>query len=608
MQTKAHNDTILAATYARQCYGQDAALNKLRCSMYTKRSIAWTASEVDYPFAGSICSAPLALQLDSEIIDSHMDLGMNTPDSARVGFRKVTTCSPLKVTPEYGSVVTSTGTDRLGVEDDRIREYQYGTYSSTGLGKNVTYMYNQHAYIDGFGYDSCNRSVPRIGFLGVHPQLVQTSADLTLIFLAPNAIKYSYPDNTPFFSANYYADLGSFNGVNLSYCSADEYVNTKACQDQYQYCNGESLDRCTRLTAYQQAYAAIFNSTTLDFNAVQESVAARIILNTRTLSMYHSIGGRGVQALRVSETIQERNQMVHIPHSQWQAAVASWLGVSMARLQRSAVEYAAPSLRKSEYPAGAHPGKLDTPISRAMCYSQKVGLVGDTISFSVLGLVIILTVGSAAILLYLVLELCVAWFRHRQDGGSYRRVRWVMDEKMQVQRMMFEEAGMGGTWTNLAGAVPVTQTKEVFAALRHVDPAHPRLGRQWTRLGEGDGRAQQQVYLIDKTAGAQQPTGNANPYVSPIGEYIPVLGTATAVPMPTTPPYPSDKHGGGGQQTSQVYQKQVYHALTPRGALSRGKFRWQWQWQCDRASERLLRGLLVLHCARCWCKPEAFGS
>lgn len=153
LQTKDLNDTILAATYARQCYGEEAGLNKLRCSMYTKPSIDWTASEVDCPFGGSICSSPRAFKLDSGIIDSHLDLGMNAPDSGRVGFRKVTTCSPLKVTPEYVSVITSTGDDGLGVEGDRIRQYQYGTYSAVGMGDNVTYLYNQHAYIDGFGYE-----------------------------------------------------------------------------------------------------------------------------------------------------------------------------------------------------------------------------------------------------------------------------------------------------------------------------------------------------------------------------------------------------------------------------------------------------------------------
>lgn len=154
MQNKDLNDTILAASYARQCYGQATGLNNLRCSIFTKPAINYTTAEVDCPFADpSICSAPKAFRLDSGIIDSHHDLGINTRTSGRVGFRHVTTCSPLKVTAEYVSVVNSTGLDGLGVAGDRIREYQYGTYPAAGLGSNVTYMYNQHAFIDGFGYE-----------------------------------------------------------------------------------------------------------------------------------------------------------------------------------------------------------------------------------------------------------------------------------------------------------------------------------------------------------------------------------------------------------------------------------------------------------------------
>lgn len=417
------------------------------------------------------------------------------------------------------------------------------------------------------------------------PELAQTDADLTLIFLAPNAIKYSYPNSDPFFSANYYVEGGSYAGVNLSYFSADEYVNVMACQDQYQYCNSDEKDKCTPLTGYQQAYAAI-NSTNVGLNMIQESIATRIILNSRTLSTYHSIGGRGAQALRVSETIQERNQMARIPDNQWQVEVASWFAVSMARLQRSAVEFAAPSPSKTAYPVGSY---LQEPegISRAMCYSQKVGLVSDTISFSVLGLVIIFAVGVAVILLYLILEPLVAWFQRKTNAGGYRRVRWVMGDKMQVQRMMFEEAGMGGVWTNLDGAIPVTENKDVFADLHHVDPRHPRLGRQWTGKDNGAFIPHRNPVISTAAAAAAAVGPDQEQYVSPIGEYNPVLGVATAVPMPAlTPcPYPSTSPKTSGQyqhhhqqpQQYQVYQEQVYHALTPQrghspeGSLDNGR-------------------------------------
>lgn len=153
MQNKDLNDTLIAAEYARQCYDQDLGLNKLRCSTYTKPSIGWSSSDTDCPFDQSICTVPHAFKMDSGLIDSHVDLGINAPSSGRVGFRKVTICSPLSVQGDFVSVVTSTGDDGLGVEGDRIRQYHYGTFAGVGTDMNTTYYYNQHAFIDGFGYE-----------------------------------------------------------------------------------------------------------------------------------------------------------------------------------------------------------------------------------------------------------------------------------------------------------------------------------------------------------------------------------------------------------------------------------------------------------------------
>ena len=58
-----------------------------------------------------------------------------------------------------------------------------------------------------------------------------------------------------------------------------------------------------------------------------------------------------------------------------------------------------------------------------------------------------------------------------------------MDDKMQLQRMALEEAGMGN-WQNLTGNVPVTEKGAVFGSLSHVDPEEPRLGTQWTAKGQ----------------------------------------------------------------------------------------------------------------------------
>jgi hypothetical protein len=314
-------------------------------------------------------------------------------------------------------------------------------------------------------------------------------ADMTIIFLAPNAIKYNYPTSDPFFSANFYVELGSYNGVNLSYFSGDEYVSAMACTDQYQYCNiasGTEEPECTALTGYQQAFAGL-NSTRLNLNNIQYGIASRIALTSRTLSTYHSISGRGAAALRAQETIYDRVQQIPLPSNQWQIELDSWFATSLAKLQHSIVEYAAPTVRKQDMPVGTYLQQPFDTVSKAMCYSQKVSLTGSTVSFSVLGLSIILAVGGMIVLVYLLLEPVVGWLQRRYGWGEYRRVRWIMDDKFQVQRMAFEESGMGGQWMNLDEGVPFTSDKMVkFGDLHGVDFSAPRLSGQRGKQAEAE--------------------------------------------------------------------------------------------------------------------------
>ncbi|ETI28036.1 hypothetical protein G647_00485 [Cladophialophora carrionii CBS 160.54] len=481
MQYKDLNDTLVAAEYTRQCYDQNTSLNnKLRCGMYTTQSIPWSSGGTICPFDPSICAVPQAHKMDTGLIDSHYDLGINAPHSGRVGFRKVTTCSPLSVKGDFVSVITSTGDDGLGVQGDRIRKYHYGAYLGAAVDTNTTYLYNQHAFIDGFGYEVNALQVPLddATFMAI-PELDPQDADLTIIFLAANAIKYNHPTSDPFFSANFYVDLGSYNGINLSYFSADEYVSAMACADQYQYCNVEDKTLCTPLTGYQQAWAAL-DATKLNLNEVQYTVASRIALSSRSLSTFHSISGRGASALRAQETIYDRVQQVPLPDHQWQIELANWFEISLAKLQHVVVEYAAPSVKTEDMPVGAYLQSPTDIVSKAMCSSQKVAFTGSTVSFSVLGVVIILAVGGAIVLLHLVLEPLVGWMQRRFRWGEFRRARWIMDDKFQVQRMAFEEAQMGGEWTNLDGGIPVTKQGDVlFGGLDGVDLTAPRLGKDW---------------------------------------------------------------------------------------------------------------------------------
>jgi hypothetical protein len=75
-------------------------------------------------------------------------------------------------------------------------------------------------------------------------------------------------------------------------------------------------------------------------------------------------------------------------------------------------------------------------ISKAMCYSQKIADPQGTISFSVLGVALILSVGGFIIVTSLVLDTIVGWLQKKYNIGEHARKNWISDEKLQLQRLV----------------------------------------------------------------------------------------------------------------------------------------------------------------------------
>jgi hypothetical protein len=541
------NDTIIASAYSRACYDGNYKLNKLQCGTYTTPALTRAAvTHASCPFDDSMCLDGLVYQLDTGLIDTHKDLGINMPPSGRVGFRKVSTCAPI-VQQGFVDNTTSDGTDGMGLEGDNVRKYNYGGVPLAGI-LNTTYWYNTHAYVDGWGYEleTMHASPGDAGWAPV-PELARDDADITLIFMAPNAIKYYAANSDPFFSANFKTSAGQLNGNDVSYYMADQYVSIMGCTDQYQYCHPSNPSRCTPLTDYATAWASIYDPT-LNLNDIQQLVASRLALASRSLSIHHGIGGRGASALRAQDTVSDRNQL-EIRPNQWQLEVEGWFDVGLAKLQRYIVEYATGPEFVPEGTYVEKPSLKDgEAISVAMCGSQIINATRGTTSFSVLGMGIIFGVGSFVILLYLVLETVVGFVQRKLKWGDYRRVRWNMDDKLQVQRMAFEGAGMGGEWRNLNGAVPVTAGTAEFGGLEHVDPEQPRLAAEWRKRASAQflqhGRGESESSL----EGANQEVAHGVPTVQ-----------MQAVPLAQMPYYPPPPTG------PEPYKSPVYQALPPQG-------------------------------------------
>lgn len=104
------------------------------CSSFIKKSLAKTISKgVSCPFHAGMCRQNnTAVRVDTGIIDSQNDLGINTPPGNRFSFRHVEECSPITI-DSYTSENSSTG---------RI-QYLYGKGASypTSIPGPITYAY-----------------------------------------------------------------------------------------------------------------------------------------------------------------------------------------------------------------------------------------------------------------------------------------------------------------------------------------------------------------------------------------------------------------------------------------------------------------------------------
>ena len=134
---KTVNDTKSADSYARDCYGGTGS--SFDCSQYVQSRLPWTVDRnASCPFSDGICKGGAAYKMDTGIIDSHDHLGINTPKSERVSYRKVTTCSPIRATG-YG-VVENTTDALIPTNVDIFQYFYYGPTPS--LDQNYTYKYD----------------------------------------------------------------------------------------------------------------------------------------------------------------------------------------------------------------------------------------------------------------------------------------------------------------------------------------------------------------------------------------------------------------------------------------------------------------------------------
>ncbi len=92
-EAKVLKDSQDASAYARRCY--DNSADALGCDTYATPLIRWEGKATDCPFGDNICWRNHTYQMDTGMLDSHDQLGINTPEEERVKYRRVSTCTVL---------------------------------------------------------------------------------------------------------------------------------------------------------------------------------------------------------------------------------------------------------------------------------------------------------------------------------------------------------------------------------------------------------------------------------------------------------------------------------------------------------------------------------
>lgn len=283
------------------------------------------------------------------------------------------------------------------------------------------------------------------------------------MFLAPNSLTYKSPVLDPLYKATIPMNLTDFDGNKLTAYSQDFWVSVLACADRFQLrnpANGIS-------TSLTKSSALADEIKSLQLTTLQSATALSLYYAIETSTTYYSVHSRGANSLRASDLVIGTDALSPgLPDNQWQIEATEFFSISMAKLQQKIVNYATG-------PTYFHEGLPFQRGDKDLCQRQKIRGVSGYLSFSVFGVSIILVLGFLLIVTALVLDSTVGFLRRKLDWNDHKRLQWAVDEKLQIQRLAFEETGQG-TWTGGTDAVPMTGAGALLGIGPEPDKHHPR--------------------------------------------------------------------------------------------------------------------------------------
>ncbi|KAH8772420.1 hypothetical protein F5882DRAFT_452292 [Hyaloscypha sp. PMI_1271] len=442
------NITSDAVNYARICYMSES--DSSRCNVYTQPTLPFTTdTNPSCPFASRMCyssdtvAGRVAYKLDTGKLDSNLHLGINARPKDRITYQRIATCAPLDTTG-YTTTEQVNNPDGTNSSYTLERVYLGSRYSANGT-DNSTYVYNENAgtYVRGYTLVALADTV-----FDPIPALKRTDADVSIFLLSGNTVQYIYPVTDPWFMTGASPAYSIWTGGAGGYRSA-LLVSVLGCAEQHQICNPAN-EQCTDLSGLS---AIATQTNNIGLNTPQSAVFNILfeLIDDKMSSIVSNLGATALQA----EQLASQGVQLDLPSNQWAKEVASWFTVGLARLQQAPINYAAGS------PGTSINYTFIVPGDPYLCANQKVRSTSEAVSFSVLGTSFIIAVCIVLILVSLVLDQVMGFIQERWNRGGYRHRQWLLDGKLQLQRLAYENAGIG-TWIKVEDNIPVTILRDLF--------------------------------------------------------------------------------------------------------------------------------------------------
>jgi hypothetical protein len=271
--------------------------------------------------------------------------------------------------------------------------------------------------------------------------------------------------------------------MKLTTYAVDNDVSVLGCTEQLQICNpnrGPDETKCTPMLPLN-----VIEDGFIDFNKSEylQTVLDNENQFTTTSLLLYALDQAFLRTLvnafdeppLLLNSLQQQTVSLGLADDQWLQESNHLFSLTLNAIQRYITQFATgPPEPYSQYTTGYIAAN---PSFEFLCTSQIIRNNNFT-SFSILGISLVFGLCGLIICVSLSLETIVAHFQRRLKRGLFQQVRWQLDSKLQLQRIAFEEAGLG-VWQGGADQVPTTMIRGQKIELpEEWDEVHPSLYRK----------------------------------------------------------------------------------------------------------------------------------